>query len=144
MGVEWKKNQKAMLGNPVEFRDVLDGKVTGLSGIVTPTNLTPARACAPRDGQIDYVVADVSPPITSGVLSVAVYNAGTLVASGQLSSSQAHQSWMFHNQSSNAGAPKTIASGSFTHIEYAISTKVGEDGQISRALNARVGLRYRD
>jgi hypothetical protein len=144
MGTQWKKAQKAMLGNPVDFTDVLDGKAVALSGIVAPTNLTPARARAPRDGQVDYVVADVSPPITSGVLSVAVYNNGTLLASGQLTSTQPYLERMMHHQSSNAGAPKTIASGSFTHVEYAISTKVGEDGQVSRALNARVGLRYRD
>jgi hypothetical protein len=144
MGTQWKKAQKALNGNPVDFVDHLDGKVTGLSGVVTPTNLTPARVRAPRDGQIDSVLVDVSPPVTSGVLSVAVYNNGTVIASGQITSTAQHIEQLYHHQSSNAGAPKTISSGSFTHIEYAVSTKVGEDGQISRALNARVGLRYRD
>ena len=144
MGKQWRNAQKAINGNPVDFMDLLDGKATALSGVVTPTNLTPARARAPRDGQIDSVLVDVSPPVTSGVISVAVYNNGTVVSSGQITGTARHIEQLYHYQSSNAGAPKVIASGSFTHIEYAVSTAVGDDGQLSRALNARVGLRYRD
>ena len=144
MGTQWKKAQKAINGNPVDFVDGLDGQVTGLSGVVTPTTLVrPSRA--PRDGQIDYVLVDVTPAVTSGVLSVAVYNNGTVISSGQVTSAAGNGiEQLYHYQSSNAGAPKTISSGSFTHVEYAVSTKVGEDGQIGRAVNARVGLRYRD
>lgn len=144
MGTQWKKAQKAINGNPVDFVDGLDGQVTGLSGVVTVTTLVrPARA--PRDGQVDFVIVDVTPAVTSGTLNVAVYNNGTVIASGQVVSGAGNGiEKLYHHQSSNAGAPKTIASGSFTHVEYSVSTKIGEDGQIGRAVNARVGLRYRD
>lgn len=144
MGKQWRKAQKAINGNPVDFTDHLEGSATALSGVVTPTNLTPARVRAPRAGVVDYVLADVSPPVTSGVLNVAVYNDGTAIASGQVTSTSQSFEKLFHDQSSNAGSPPVIASGSFTHVEYSVSTKVGEDGQIGRALNVRVGLRYRD
>ena len=144
MGKQWRNAQKALNGNPVDFVDGLDGQVTSLSGVVTPTTLIrPSRA--PRDGQIDFVLVDVTPAVTSGVLSVAVYNAGVVIASGQVSSAAGNGiERLYHHQSSNAGSPPVIASGSFTHVEYAVSTKVGEDGQIGRAVNARVGLRYKD
>lgn len=142
MGVEWKKAQKAINGNPVDFRDLLDGKVTGLSGVVTPTTIV-GRSYAPQAGQVDFVLADVSPAVASGSLSIAVYNAGTLLASGDLTSGMS-VARLLHNQSSNMGEPKVIASGSVTHGEYKIGTAVGHDGQVSRSLNLRVGLRYRD
>jgi len=144
MGKQWRKAQKAINGNPVDFVDGLDGQVTGLSGVVTVTTLVrPSRA--PRAGQVDYVLVDITPPVTSGVLNVAVYNNGTAIASGVVNSTAGNGvEKLFHDQSSNAGSPPVIASGSFTHVEYSVSTKIGEDGQIGRALNVRVGLRYRD
>jgi hypothetical protein len=144
MGRTWKEAQRAINGNPVEFHDVLSHTVTGLSGVVSPSLIATIQGQqAPRDGLIDWITADVTPAITSGSLSFGVYNAGTVIASGDLTSGR-RMSRMFHYQGSNAGEPKAIASGSVTHIEYKVGTALGDNGVTARALNVRVGLRYRD
>jgi hypothetical protein len=145
MGREWKKNQKALQGNPVEFTVQMNESVSSLSGVVTPTTLTPARLRAPKAGKVDYVLVDVSPPVTSGVINAAVYNNGTVIASGVINAALPYMERMYHGGGgANAGLRPVIASGSFTHVEYSVSTKVGEDGQIGRTLRARVGLIFED
>lgn len=148
MGRQTVRNLKELQGKPQLWRDVVATNVASLSGTVTPTTMSQGISGganffrAPRAGFVESVVADITPAVTSGVASVAVYHGSTMIASGQFSSTNSRVvEQMFSAHKNNL---PVLASGTDTHVEYSVITKLNEDGQAGRAINVRVGLAYRE
>jgi hypothetical protein len=145
MGREWKRRKAESYGKPAVFGyDVLPVTVSSVSGVVGHTTLGGDggnRFVLPKDALLDFLVANVSPALTAGTLSVALHKDGVLVHSGVLNSTvpaQVHKFW--HADSNNEVA---AASGSVLQMHYAISSALSP-GVTSYNVSARCGVRYRE
>lgn len=154
MSREYKKRIKEQYGRPVVLgTDVLNVSAVQISG-VAPTVLLAAGINAsgvngfvmPKPGFVDFIVANVSPPLAAnGVLNVALSKNGVVVASGSMNSAQPSRFEAFF--SAKYGSEVSMASGDVLQVSYSVPTALsgaGSTQQGYRALNARVGLEYRD
>jgi hypothetical protein len=150
-----KKAKKELYGHPAVLGHDVISVGASLSGTVTQAAMTNgvfaglplqggcSRFVLPRAAVLDFVCANISPVVTSGVVGVELMKNGTSVFSGVLSTSNtARVENFFHPDTNNAVA---LASGDALQIFCTVSTALGAVGvQSVHGLNARVGLTYRD
>lgn len=144
MGKEYKRRNKELLGKPaVRGYDVMSATVSSVSGVTAHTAVGGDGAnnfVVPRDGLLDFMVVNVSPALTAGQLSFALHKNGSVVHSGNMSStvpSLLEKFW--HTEDGNE---VTVASGDVLQVHYAISSALSP-GVSARSAQARLGLRYR-
>lgn len=145
MGKEWKRRTSELNGKPSVFGyDVLPVTVNSISGVVGHTTLGgdgANRFVLPKNALLDFVVANVSPALTAGSLSVALHKNGSLVHSGVLSSTNPSVMEKFwHADNNNEVA---ASSGDLLQVHYAISSALSPGVQ-TYSVSARVGVRYRE
>lgn len=145
MGKEWKRRTSELNGKPAVFGyDVLPVTVNSLSGVIGHTTLGgdgANRFVLPKNALLDFVVANVSPALTAGSMSVALHKNGALVHSGVLSSTNASTMEKFWHADSNNEV--TAASGDLIQLHYAVSSALSPGVQ-TYSVSARVGVRYRE
>jgi hypothetical protein len=148
MSKEYKKRIKEQYGRPAVLgTDVLSTSVASVSGVVGHTALGVAGAAGcsrfvlPRAGYLDYFIVNCSPAVTAGNLAVSLSKNGVVVASGELTSTNADRIERCFNVENSSQV--TVASGDLLTMAYAISSALSP-GITAVSLNARAGLTYRD
>lgn len=148
MSRETKKRMKEWLGkspNIVLSRDVVvQQSAVALSGTANHTAMNEggsALSYAAKAGALDGVVFTCSPAIASGQVDVSLSLNGAVVASGSLDSTATFRA---HDFKAGDDTEQALAAGGILEAAYAISTAVGDDGQVGRQVTARILLSYEE
>lgn len=151
MALEYKKRLKESYGHPaVVMTDVLSVSRTIGSGVVGAIALGTdadnsgvyvSSFVMPKDGILKSVVCNVSPALTEGNVSYALYKNSVLQSSGTLTSATPSVHAQFFE--SAKGAERTVASGDALLMTYAVGSALSVAGQVNRGINVRVGVEYR-